>query len=434
MESNLSQRVTPSALRYAIVGIGGFATTHHESIRTLEKRGLAQLIATCDPRLDQLGGECHRLHFKERNVGVYKTFEALLAASVGRVDVLVIATPIPLHAAMHKKAVELGIPVYLEKPPTLDPQQLEAMIACDAKAVVETMVGFNFISQRERIGLKQRLVDGEFGRLQQVRVNGKRARSIGYFKRNDWAGKLLSRNDKLLLDSCFGNAAAHYVHSALHWAGASGCYQWADIAQVRAELFRAHAICGADTFFAEATTTDGVLIRIGMTHACQGQDVMEETVLTEHARITISPHSCYEIAWHDGRVERIREAVEDFDALITETHLAHQRFLRKESYRPLTRLADCRSFVQFNALCYVASGRITTFDPDRIAQVAVDGDTQLEVQGLCEAIDAFTQYGQWPAPLPFFNTAFPEPQAMGVDAVQHLYSVVKKMNSEYAAP
>src|SRR5262249_24739840 len=187
-----------------------------------------------------------------------------------------------LHAEMHRASVELGIPVYLEKPPTLDYLELEDMIVRDRQARKSSFVGFNFIIEKPRLALKERLLAGEFGTVRAATLQALWPRPADYFRRNSWAGRLMM-DDRVVLDSCFGNANAHFVHNLLFWTGGTELYSWAQPAAVRAELYRAHAIEGADTFFVEADTTTGITLRFALSHACSGQSTQSEIVLCDKA-------------------------------------------------------------------------------------------------------------------------------------------------------
>src|SRR5207237_9307357 len=121
-----------------------------------------------------------------------------------------------LHAEMHAAATARGLPVYLEKPPTLDHVELEAMIRSDAQARKASLVGFNFIIEKARLSLKERLLAGEFGAVRGATLSALWPRPASYFARNNWGGRLLV-DGHVVLDSCFGNAMAHFVHNLLFW-------------------------------------------------------------------------------------------------------------------------------------------------------------------------------------------------------------------------
>ena len=383
-------------IRIGIVGMGGFAGSHHYAIARLEERGHARLVCTCDPNPATFAGEQQAWRLDARGVQVFTDYRAMLEACHQNLDMLVVPTPIQLHAEMHAAATALGIPVYLEKPPTLDYAELERMIAADARARKASLVGFNFIIEKLRLSLKERLLAGEFGAIRGATLGALWPRPASYFSRNDWAGRLLTREDQIVLDSCFGNAMAHFVHNLLFWTGGPELLSWAKIAAVRAELYRAHAIEGADTFFVEADTTSGMTLRFALSHACAGPSTHCEMVLCDKAVVRYAVGGHLEIRWTDGRVERSQ--LEPFDSL-QENQLEYFRYLRGEVPRPATTLADSRPFVELNDLAYVSSGRITTLLPELVSGVRDEKEQKdyLQVNGMAAAHENFLVRGAWPS-------------------------------------
>ena len=383
-----------SPIRIGIVGMGGFAAWHHNTVAKLEERGEARLICTCDPAAAAFAAQQAAWKFPARQVSVFPDYRTMLEACSAGLDLLVVPTPIQLHAEMHRAGVERGLPVYLEKPPTLDHLELEEMIVRDRSARKASLVGFNFIIEQPRLALKRRLLAGEFGAVRGATLVALWPRPADYFKRNSWAGRLMM-GDRVVLDSCFGNANAHFVHNLLFWTGGPELYSWAQPAAVRAELYRAHAIEGADTFFVEADTTTGVNLRFALSHACTGASSHAETVTCDQAtlRYIVGQHA--EIRWNDGRVERI--PLEDFDGL-AENHLDYYRYLRGESERPATLLTDTRPFVALNDLAHVSSGRIASFPPALVTAVcdAKEQKDYVNVAGLPAAQENFLLRGAWP--------------------------------------
>jgi predicted dehydrogenase len=347
--------MTSTPVRIAIVGMGGFAVAHHKALCVLEAAGDAQLIATCDPRADEQVAARHELEFSARGVAVHADLAALLAAHTGAIDLITLPTPVPLHESMHRTCVEHGIPVYLEKPPSLDPEELDRMIAVDARARVPTWVGFNFIRDPVRQAVKRRILAGEFGALRMVRISASWIRTDAYYARADWAGRLLLRG-RLVLDGPLGNAMAHLVHDAMHWAGPAQD-SWAQPQRVRASLLRGHAIQGADTALVEVET-DGAPVRISLTHAggtevgaveelhCDGAVIRMFPDLPERCRIL-----------RPGKAEEVL-CDQDGDHVVANLRTSC-RLVRSDGVsRPATTLADSRPFVQLNALAHVSTGRI----------------------------------------------------------------------------
>ena len=346
--------MTTAPLSVAVVGLGGFATVHHRCLLQLELAGVVKVVATCDPRAAELIKAVPELRLAERGVAVLPDLEALLAAHGQTVRLVTLPTPVPLHASMHEACIQRGLAVYLEKPPTLDPAELERMIAVDAATRVPTWVGFNFIRDPIRQGIKRRVLAGEFGKLLAVRVFVSWQRNDAYYGRADWAGRLILR-DRLVLDGPLGNAMAHYVHDALHWAGSTQ-ESWGQPQRVRAALLRAHRIQGADTVLAEVAT-GGPPVRIAVTHAGEESRDPLEVLVCEQATINVQP----------GGIERIRIVRPGrTDEVITEADPQHDlenmraacALVAAGSGRPATTLVDSRPFVQLNALAHLSTGRI----------------------------------------------------------------------------
>lgn len=382
-------------IRIGIVGLGGFAAAHHHTIARLEERGHAKLICTCDPHPEWFVGEQSSLRFTQRGVRIFGDYRTMLDACHRELDMVVIPTPIQLHAEMHAAATALGLPVYLEKPPTLDYLELERMIQADARARKSSHVGFNFIIEKLRLSLKERLLAGEFGTIRGATLSALWPRPASYFARNNWAGRLIV-DDHPVLDSCFGNAMAHFVHNLLFWMGGPELFSWAQIAAVRAELYRAHAIEGADTFFVETDTSAGVTLRFAVSHACAGASTHCEMVLCDNAVLRYAVGGNIEIRWHDGRIEKA--PLEPFDPL-QENHLDYIRYLRGESSRPATTLADSRPFVALNDLAYVSSGKIAAIPPGQVSGMRDEKEQKdyLHVASMVAAHDNFLVRGLWPS-------------------------------------
>jgi predicted dehydrogenase len=381
-------------IRIGIIGMGGFAGIHHATVARLEEQGHAKLVATCDPRPEAFAMEQQTWRFAERGVQVYPDYRTLLDACHRGLDLVVVPTPINLHAEMHAAATALGLPVYLEKPPTLDYAELEQMITADARARKSSLVGFNFIIEKPRLALKERILAGEFGAVRGATLSALWPRPASYFQRNNWAGRLMI-DGRIVLDSCFGNAMAHFVHNLLFWAGGSELFSWGQPAAVRAELYRAHAIEGADTFFVETDTTAGVNLRFALSHACAGPSSHLEVVLCDKAVLRYVVGRQIEIRWNDGRVEKI--SPEPFDPL-AENHLDYYRYLRGETPRPATTLADSRAFVAINDLAHLSSGRIATIPASLVSGVRDEKEQKdyLNVAGLPGAHENFLVRGAWP--------------------------------------
>lgn len=375
--------------------MGGFAGSHHNTVARLEERGLVKLVCTCDPQAASFAAEREIWGLSRRGVQVFTDYRSMLAAFADRLDYVVTPTPIHLHAEMHEAITALGIPAYVEKPPTLDHAELDRMIAADTRARRASLVGFNFIVERSRLALKERILSGEFGVVRGGTLCALWPRPSSFFARSGWSGRLVV-DGHVVLDSCFGNTMAHFVHNMLFWTGTPGLYSWATVAAVRAELYRAHAIEGADTFFVEADLVNGCTLRFALSLACAGASTSTETVICDKAVLRYAVGGQIEISWKDGRTERISSC--PFDGL-EENHLDYGRYLRGETERPATTLEDSRALVVLNDLAYISSGRIHPV-PEALVSHELDPKEQkdyLVVAGFAKVVDQFLSRGVWPS-------------------------------------
>jgi len=388
----------------AVTGLGGYARHHHLVLQRLEKAGHCRVLATCDPCLERALPQSTDLNLASRGIEIFPSFAEMLDGIAGRVDVVTIPTPIHLHAPMHRAAIEHGISVYLEKPPTLWWKELEEMITLETRAKRATEVGFNFITEPARQALKARLLADEFGKLQAVAFYGRWPRPASYFRRNDWAGKIFHAGSPVpLLDSCFGNAMGHYVQNLLHWAGPE-LASFAQVMEARACLYHAHAIAGPDTVFTEAKSAEGVVLRMATTHACPpASEGHAEYLYCEKARIKYVTDRAGEIQWTDGRSEKID--------LTTQGDWQERNFLRYFDYlagrhaAPVVSLRDCRPFVAWNDLIYAATNGIANFAPEHLEHHA-EGMIPAPI-GIVQAIETFATEGIWPADNPNLSWGMP---------------------------
>ncbi len=381
-------------LRVGIIGMGGFAGAHHDAVRELESAGRCRLMCACDPDPSAFAERARKLGFAERGVGFYDNYARMLQTHERELDLVTIPTPVPLHAPMHRACVTRGIPVYLEKPPTLNCQELEDMLLVEATARACTNVGFNFIVEPERQALKRRILDGEFGAVRKVSLLGFAPRPRSYFRRAPWAGRLVM-DGRLVLDSCFGNAMAHLVHNALFWPGSGSVLSWAGVERVEAELYRARRIQGFDTVFARAVTTEGPEVLVAMSHSCEPGISFRERITCEKATISYTVAQRFRIDWADGR----QESGEVGQVHLIDNLSAYLDYLEGKVDRPLNLLADCRPFVMFNSLLYIAAANIHSIPSESIELSITDGHTDEtpRIRGLLPACEEFLSRGTFPS-------------------------------------
>lgn len=380
-------------LGVAIIGMGGFARNHHFAVQKLEQTGEVRLLATCDPQPDAFASSQLEWNLAPRGVRVFSDYLEMLNACGRELDFVCIPTPIPLHAPMHRACIERSLACYLEKPPTLSWAELEDMLRVEKRAPYPTQVGFNFIAELPRRNLKRRLLLGEFGRLKRAGFLGCWPRATSYFSRAPWAGRLML-NDRLVLDSCTGNAMAHFIHNLLFWCGQDEELSWGEVESVEAQLYRAHAIESFDTVFARGVCEGAVEIRVAATHAASGASWQREWLDCEEATLEYDVNTGYSIFWNDGREERGPSSRLD---LLVENLRHFVRTLRGEENRPLTRLQDARPFVYFNNLLFVSARQIHALDASFLTRNDnARGGEFIAINDIERALEEFAGDGKFP--------------------------------------
>ncbi len=386
-------------VRVAVIGLGGFAQAHHRALVNLEADGTCRLVCASGRNPARYGSFLAELGFERRGVRVFSSHIEMLDACRSELDMVIVPTPIHLHADMHRDVVERGLACYLEKPPTLDCRELEDMLKVESRATRATLVGFNMVGDPLRLALKERLVRGDFGALRRVTFLGNSPRFTPYYARADWAGKI-AVDGHLVLDSCIGNALAHNVHNLCLWSGTDAVLSWAGIRDVAAELYRGHAVENFDTVFAQVSCQNGVELRLAASHACDMPNRHVETVACERAEIEWWVGRSVTIRWKDGRAESLAM---DPQGGSLESCLRHYAgYIRGDHPRPLTTLADCRPYVQLFDLVYVAAGDMQVVVPEHIVRKEEKpGEESVAIRGVTEACETFVRTAAFPSAKPW---------------------------------
>lgn len=389
---NNSDRNLP--IRVAVIGMGGWAAQHHRALRVLEEEGLCRLVAASGRNPDAYAKQMADWEFEKRGVRVFNDPLRMFDECAGQLDCVCVPTPIQTHSALHRECVDRGLAVLLEKPPTLNSRELSEMLRVEDRADKKTEVAFLYVVDEVRQALKKRLLAGEFGAVKRAATIGLWPRSDHYYARNAWAGKLV-QDGHLVLDSSLGNALAHYVVNVVFWCGAGGPMSWGAPASVDAEVYRAHAIAGADTFFVRARTAGGVEMLAATSHACARQIDLEQ-VVCERATVTWRVADSYTIDWNDGRpAETAPVYLGDLFSAIFRNYFL---YLAGRAGRPTVSLADTREFVALHDLAYVSSGGIHSVPDQFVSHAPKDtGGLLSAIAGIEEAAVAFASTGKLPA-------------------------------------
>jgi predicted dehydrogenase len=252
-------------IRFAVIGLGGYGLVHIDAVRWLARQGMGRLVAVVALPLDrQTRPELART-LEQEGVRLYASTDEFLEQGVSTVDVLTVPIGIHQHVPVSIAALEAGLHVYCEKPVAATVQEVDALMAVQARTGKHVAIGYQHIYSHSIQQIKARVVSGRLGTVRTATLLCGWPRSQQYFSRNEWAGKLRIGKD-WILDSPANNALAHYVLNLLY----TGCQRdhQAGLPRIlQAHLYRANTIESPDTTEVKLTTDDDVQMHWILTHA-----------------------------------------------------------------------------------------------------------------------------------------------------------------------
>ncbi|PYP14549.1 MAG: hypothetical protein DMD54_13840 [Gemmatimonadetes bacterium] len=150
-------------LRVGVVGAGAWGRNH---VRTVAGLAEAELAAVCDTDTK----------VRERLARQYPAalVTADVAALLGAVDAVIVASPAATHAAVAQQAIEAGKPVLVEKPFALSVRDAEAVARQGAERGVPVLAGHLLVYHPAVERLRDMVQKGELGKvfyLYGLRVN-----------------------------------------------------------------------------------------------------------------------------------------------------------------------------------------------------------------------------------------------------------------------
>jgi len=257
----MSASQTP--LRVALGGVGGYGNNYVKYLLDAGAAHGARVVAAADPA----PAGCKRLaELQALGIPVVASLDEALAAAPA--DLVVLSTPIPLHAAQTCAALAQGAHVLCEKPLCASVEDARAMFVARAKANRQVAVGYQWSFSETTLALKRDILAGRFGAPRRLKTLVLWPRDWAYYHRNRWAGRLCDDQGRPVLDSPVNNAVAHYLHHMLYLLG-DRTDRSLRPNSVTAELYRANAIENYDTAMLRARAANGLEVLFTASHAVQ---------------------------------------------------------------------------------------------------------------------------------------------------------------------
>lgn len=243
------------------MGASGYGDTYLQSVLAAPADAQVTFAGVADPAPDRCR---YRAELGAAGVPFYGSFEELLDAQ-DDLGLLMLCTPIHLHAPHACAAVNRGIHVLCEKPLAGSLADAQRMLTCERTSGKFIAVGFQWSFSAAINELKADITAGRLGRPKRLRTLVSFPRTATYYARNGWVGRAKTPAGEAVLDSPVNNAAAHYLHNMLWVLGASAETS-ATPDSVSAELYRAKPIETYDTA-ALRLTVGGAELLFLTTHA-----------------------------------------------------------------------------------------------------------------------------------------------------------------------
>ena len=279
-------------MKILLVGAGGFGL-----------RYLTMLLENTDPEITFEGivekFSCPKEdEIQAAGVPVYKTLEEFYENHTA--DLAVIATPAFMHREQSVFCVRHGSYVLCEKPAAPTVADCEEMLAAEKETGKFIAIGYQRCFSEAQNNLKKDVAAGLFGKPISCASQLCAPRDFVYYARGGgYAGNVMTKDGKMLLDSPISNAFAHHVQEMMFQMGKTPDTT-ANVKIVEAQCLRANDITNFDTAFVKLITEDGVTIYFAGSHATEGRTPFHLEYVFENATVT-SQNGCLVAVFKDGR-------------------------------------------------------------------------------------------------------------------------------------
>jgi len=163
-------------------------------------------------------------------------------------------------------------------------------------------IGFQEILSPSIRQIKERMTNGDLGKIHSIKLKGGWPRPDSYYTRNDWAGKLRSGTD-WILDGPAHNAMAHYLNNMFYVASSEPAKSAVPVS-IQAELYRARPIETYDTVCLRAKLDTGADLYFYASHCSETEFHPEMSIITDKASIIRKfENGATTIHYHDGHEE-----------------------------------------------------------------------------------------------------------------------------------
>lgn len=228
----------------AVVGLGNYAENYVKIIQKLEKENVANLFCVVVRDRDKYAQKADELD--KKGVVIYSSFEKMLTYGKGKIDLIALPIASPDHFEYASRALAEDYDVVVEKPVAITIQEVDELVRVQQNSGNYCIVGNEYLYSTSINLLCNEIASGKIGKIKRIRALCGWPCGTKYFRRNDWAGKIITDDKKWSLDGPATNHCAAILANAIHLINTT-CDSENSIKSVQAELYRAYPISSYDT-------------------------------------------------------------------------------------------------------------------------------------------------------------------------------------------
>ncbi len=248
-------------MKLVIIGVSGYAKVFIEAMFLNKENEKFEVAGFIYPRSRKSPIPSQLI---ENNIPQYDSLEEFYKSDSA--DLVIISSPINLHLEQTVTALKNGSNVLCEKPIAATIQDAREMERVSKETGKFVAVGFQWSFCEPILSLKKDILDGMYGKAISAKTVVEWPRTVRYYNRASWAGKIMDNYGNWVLDSVANNATAHFLHNMLFLLGDS-MDKAAYPETITAETYRANDIENYDTFTGKIKTKNGVDLLFLASHA-----------------------------------------------------------------------------------------------------------------------------------------------------------------------
>jgi len=248
-------------IRIGVSGAGGYGHWYLKKALEKQEEYRMKISAVFDPDIENV--DIYQ-ELKKNSIPCYSNYPDFLKALL-EIDLAIIVSPIHFHARQTIDALLQGCNVLLDKPLAGSVEQAEHILKTSEDTGKWVMLGYQWCFSDAIRSLKKDLLSGMYGTINRAKTLVFWPRGFDYYNRNNWAGKLESKEGQAINDSPVNNAMAHFLHNLLFLTGDEMESSSMPV-KGKAELFRIYPIETFDTAVLDLKTKNNIRIKVYVSH------------------------------------------------------------------------------------------------------------------------------------------------------------------------